>query len=527
MANVILFTDRAPTEETTHGLTFNLERYGRPAGAYKVASTLRKNGYSVLVVPNCLRLSFKGVKTFISNNSSDLIYVGMSTTFTSGKLSNIEEYRKLWRSTDKDTLDISEIFGKLQKDTNSADNFTSLLWSEGELSLLSEWLTDTYSAKLVLGGSWVSSVKDGAMNKERAGVYLIEGQNEDYIVEFSNAIRDQKEIPLPFGKKGEKDFKSSFIDYTPADFVSSDEWLPIEIARGCAFKCAYCQYEHKGKDDTTKHSKSLRDELIRNYEKHGVTKYLLLDDLYNDSEEKVKRLYDEVWSKLPFTPEWISYLRLDMIWHRPETAQYLEASGCKLGAFGIETMHTKAGKKVGKGLGKERIIETLEHLKETWNNRVLVSSFFIAGLPWEPYDHIVETMDWLKKTDLVFNYTYFPLYVTPPEHIKLQLVSNDISKDNEKYDIRWGNEGWINNVGVTFNQINALIKQDDLKRQQTGIYSVDLIEYPELRSHGYTHKQISDKSFHPQIINDVKSGRYRIPQLIDEKFQKIIALTGQ
>ena len=526
MANIILFTDRVPTDEAINSISNNLERYGRPAGAYKVASILRQNGYSVLVVPNCLRLTFKGVKEFIENNSKDLIYVGLSTTFTAGKVANVEDYRTLWVSSDDNTLNLTDVYKNIASDSEE-DVPTSLLWSEGELRLISEWLDQNYSAKLVLGGAWVTTIKNGAMDIKKAGVHIITGQNEDYIVEFTNALRDGNDIPFPFGKEGQADFKDSTIDYTETDMLSDDEWLPLEIARGCAFKCAYCTYDHKGKADTTKHSKTLRDEILRNYEHYGITRYHLLDDLYNDSEEKVKRLYDEVWGNLPFDPEWISYLRLDMIWHKPETAKYLEASGCKLGAFGIETFHTKAGAKVGKGLGKERIMETLELLHETWGNRLLINALMIAGLPWEPYEHIEETMSWLKTTDLVFNYQYVPLGITRPDHMDLVVVKNDMSLDHKKYEISWTDQGWINNAGVTQQQAIELCVKDDLERQKLNVYPVDLSEYAELRSHGYTHDQLADKAFHPQIISDVRQGRYRIPELITEKFHKIISVKGK
>jgi hypothetical protein len=57
MANIILFTDRSPLTKELNGQNIQFERYSRPAGAYKIASVLRNKGYTVLVVPNCLRLS--------------------------------------------------------------------------------------------------------------------------------------------------------------------------------------------------------------------------------------------------------------------------------------------------------------------------------------------------------------------------------------------------------------------------------------------------------------------------------------
>ena len=97
---------------------------------------------------------------------------------------------------------------------------------------------------------------------------------------------------------------------------------------------------------------------------------------------------------MPFKAEWVANMRLDMIWSDPDSAAMIKEDGCKFGQFGIETLHDVAGRKVGKGLGKKRIIKTLEFLKPIWGKDVLISANLIAGLPFEPIESIRETLDW-------------------------------------------------------------------------------------------------------------------------------------
>jgi len=515
MANIILFTDRTPLTREFDGVNQHLERYSRPAGAYKIASTLRKQGYSVLVVPNCLRLTYNTVKDFIDKNSDGLLWVGISTTFLSIKSTALDHYRQLWHESSDKFIDLSI----LNASTYIKNIATQLAWGTAELNRLSDYIGGRFDAHLLVGGTWVSHVKNGGLGDNNPNIHLITGHAEDYIVEFTQSLKSKTNIPRPY--EGEKDFKSSTILYNESDHITSDEWLALEISRGCAFKCAYCTYDHKGKTDTTKYTKTLREELIRNYELFGVTKYHLLDDLYNDSDDKIKILYDEVWSKLPFTPEWISYLRLDLIWSNPESAEWLKASGCKLGCFGIETMHDKAGRFVGKGLGRERIVETLEHLKAVWKDDVLINALMIAGLPWEPYDSIVETMDWLKSTDLVHSYKYSALWVTPPEHKPFVMKINAMSNDYEKYQLSWSPDGWVNNVGVTFKQVAELVEKDD-KESFANWYPPDLIEYPELRTMGFDHDMLADKSQNHQIIKSIAEGQYPINGYINQRLSRIL-----
>jgi len=520
MANIILFTDRTPVTQSIDSEDYQFERYSRPAGAYKVASTLRKNGYSVVVVPNCMRLSFTAIKEFITNNSRDLLWVGISTTFFTVKSPYIENYRKLWNETKDTYIDLN-----ILKNSHFIDNAAyQLVWGTEQLNQIADFLSNNFKSRLVLGGTWVSHIKDGSLDLSKTKVNIITGQPEDYIIEFTNAVKQQTAIPFQLESISEKDFKSSSIDYLASDYISPDEWLSLEISRGCAFKCAYCSYDHKGKADTTKHVKSLREELIRNYEQWGVTNYHLLDDLYNDSEYKVKLLYDEVWSKLPFTANWVSYLRLDLIWANPDSIKWIEASGCKLGSFGIETLHDKAGKFVGKGLGKTRILETLQLLKETWKDNVLINALMIAGLPHEPYEHIVDTIDWIKTTDLVDSYWYQALWVTPPDHKSFVLKQNDMSQDYEKYELSWSTDGWVNNVGVTFKMASDLVITTMKDRYQNS-FPIDLQEYPELRTSGYTHKELADRKYSRIIMARVSDNNQLINDMIANRLANILKTT--
>jgi len=516
MAQVILFTDRSPLTRELQGTSIQLERYSRAAGAYKVASVLRSKGYEVLVVPNCLRLTLRAIKNLIDQHASTLLWIGVSTTFLTIKSNNIDEYRTLWRESSEDFLNLN-VLTNLTYITTAV---TQLAWGTDELTALADYAFKKSNAHLMIGGTWVSHIKKGALNLSSPFIHFSVGYTEDFIVDFTNALSNKTTVPQSY--EGEKEFKSSSIIYTPNDHILPDEWLTLEVSRGCAFKCAYCTYDHKGKSDTTKYTKTLLDELIRNYELFGVTKYHLLDDLYNDSDHKIKTLYDEVWSKLPFTPEWVSYLRLDLIWSNPESAQWLMESGCKLGCFGIETLHDKAGKFVGKGLGRSRIIETLEHLRSVWKQDVLINALMIAGLPWEPYDSILETMAWLKTTPLVDSYKYSALWVTPPEHKHIVIKTNSMSNDYEKYQLTWGEDGWVNNVGVSFKQVAKLVEKDD-REYFDNFYPADLIEYPELRTIGYDHSMLADKNQNNVIIKNILNSNYPIDNLITDRMKKILA----
>ena len=158
------------------------------------------------------------------------------------------------------------------------------------------------------------------------------------------------------------DFHNSKTIFTKQDCMFHGEALPIEIARGCKFRCSYCFYPGNGKGNTYKHLKDktvLRDELIYNYENFGVQVYDIMDDLLNDSPEKCEYIHD-VFTNLPFKVYFGSYARSDLLISHLHTLPLLEESGAVGLQFGIETLHKKAGSAIGKGMAKEKTLNGLQ-----------------------------------------------------------------------------------------------------------------------------------------------------------------------
>ena len=526
MSNVIIFTDRAPVSLFPGGKHHRADFYTHSAGPHKLASHLRDKGFTVIVVPNSLRLSFAGVKKIIQQNSKDLLWVGISSTFFTVKSENknFERYRHFWSTLESDTVEIDSLFHH----HTTWNISTEMPWSTKEIEDIAAHLKSNYNVPMLIGGAWVSDVLNAAMSYVPDNTYLVRGYAERYVEEFSyQKLIDKNAIPpivVDNNYYNDHDFKSSTIGWTPQDFIDEESWLPLEISRGCAFNCAFCNYERKATSDLYKNPQVLKDELMRNYDEYGVTRYILIDDLYNDSKVKVRELYDKVWSKLPFRVEWISYMRLDMIWADPDSANFIKESGARLGTFGIETLHNKAGKAVGKGLGPTRIKETLELLKESWQDHTLVDGLFIAGLPHEPKESIIDTIEWCKTTDLLHGYAFSPMWITPPLHKQHALRPNDISKDNKRYGITWAEDNqWTNQVGMSFKEATELAVAAN-KNISAGGLSVFGFAYADARRANLTHEQIANYKNIPDFAQLLENSQLVISDLIDKRLNKILNL---
>ena len=227
------------------------------------------------------------------------------------------------------------------------------------------------------------------------------------------------------------DDKNSHFDITTLehswhkrDCILPGETLPIEISRGCIFKCTFCSYPLNGKKkfDYLRDPELIKDELVKNYEQFGTTNYFFTDDTFNDSSIKLEALHKAITS-LPFKIKFVTYLRLDLLHAHREQLVMLKEMGLGSCFFGIETLNHESGKIIGKGM-KPSIAKNflLDVYHNHWQEQVPITCSFIAGLPKETEQSIRETHSWLKTTPI--NDLWFPLFIKKNSHYKSEFDIN-------------------------------------------------------------------------------------------------------
>lgn len=378
---VVLFTDIADTTG-----------YGKYAGTYKLATEIRAAGYTCQVIDNFSWLGVDRLKNiadkFISN---DTLLVGFSCTLNEKRTNGRVQH---WGLPDSDFFE----FLNYVRHNNPA-------------------------VKTCAGGSRVTNKSDWP------GIdYVVLNKGDVAIIKLLEHISMGLDIKCTSNKYSkivngddyfytQDQFKVSQIKYEPNDIILPGESLPMEIARGCIFSCAYCHFDLIGKriGDWTKTPEAIRAEMIRNYELYGTTHYMFSDELINESLPKMEMLANVI-ANLPFKIRYTSYARVDMIWRYPEMRELLLESGAVSLAFGIETFNEKAGKAVGKGMHPDKVKETLARCKETWKDNIIVSSNFIVGLPGETEESIWKTVDYLVSKESALDvFGFLPLYIREGE----------------------------------------------------------------------------------------------------------------
>lgn len=342
----------------------------RGAGAYRLATELRDANISTQVIDFICRLTYEEVvKVFDKFITKETKILGISNTFLSQSDNKI--FPQKWM-----------------------------------MSLIREY-KERYGFKVVIGGNRLG-IDHYKNTLDNTIDLIVLGFADKAIIEIVNnfanirttKLNDIKLLDCKDQSHVYKNFQKSQIKWHNNDSILKNEFLPIETARGCVFRCSYCFFPGNGKrysNDHVKNKDVLIEELIKNYEQYGTTTYDIMDDLLNDSPEKCEFIHD-VFTNLPFKIKYVAYARADLLISHPHTLDLLKDSGCMSLQFGIETLNKESGKTIGKSMDRNKMIEGLHRIKQNAPD-ITIGSGFIVGLPYETKEMLEQTMSWLESKD--------------------------------------------------------------------------------------------------------------------------------
>jgi radical SAM superfamily enzyme YgiQ (UPF0313 family) len=269
----------------------------------------------------------------------------------------------------------------------------------------SYWLKDEYPDILLISGS-----NNNPFFETDVIDYYISGYGEKAITsllhyKFSNGL--EPKISILDGKKiidGIHNYpsypeKSPMIKYQKRDFIQPEEFLSIEFSRGCKFKCAFCNFPILGvKGDYTRDAEGFREQIIHAYDNWGTKNYIVSDETFNDSTEKIIK-YADVVETLPWRPWFSGFIRADLMVSREREREELLRMNFLGHYYGIESFNHETGKVIGKGMQPEKLqnglIECKNYFSKHGNYRGTIS--IIIGLPYETVPSMENTINWLEN----------------------------------------------------------------------------------------------------------------------------------
>lgn len=351
-----------------HGMLFSVHQFpylSRPLGVHRIAHYLREQNWDIEVVDWANWWSIEQLKELFRSRYSDrTVFVGFSKLF------------QMWPPV------MEEFAG---------------------------WIKTNYPHVALISGSG-----QNPQFQSKYIDYYIQGYGELAIVALlrwikGNGPRPTFDLNIPGGIKlinaihAYPAFPMSdlMVRYEDRDYIQPDDWLTVEFSRGCMFACDFCNMPVLGvKTDHTRDADNFRLQLMDAYDRFGTINYLVADETFNDSTEKVIKYADQV-EQLPFTPWFSGYIRADLLTVKPAEREHLLRMNFLGQYYGIESLNYESAKSIGKGMKSDRIKQGLIDIKKYFetHGRGLYrgTCSFIVGLPYETEESIENTFSWLQQ----------------------------------------------------------------------------------------------------------------------------------
>lgn len=418
MSNVILFTGGQTMPE-------NYPRIQRALGAYRIASELEKHGYSTFVVDYFQYLTSEEIINSISAHlSEETLWVGYSSTFFYAAKPNVWGVERMYQNNP---------YEKMVK--------------------IYEFIKSKSKAKIVFGGAMALH-----QHKDPLVDYYVAGYAEVPLIEMTqyldgkiDKISSSKEIDIDgtksilidAGSYPEPKMNSIETFWHNDNFnLLPNEAVPLEFARGCIFKCKFCNYPLLGKKKGTyiRDMEQVRDEMVQLWETRGTDTFYITDDTFNDDNDKMEDFH-KLFTSLPFKPKFSAFLRLDLIDKFPHQADLLLESGLIGNFFGIETFNHASGRAIGKGLHPDKIKRRLHLVREKWAGKVNTGVGFIIGLPYDDDKYFQELYDYVTSPEYPVQHTVFNALHIFDKSKGVNLYGSEFSLNSEIYGYKFNKDG--------------------------------------------------------------------------------------
>lgn len=493
----------------------------RSLGPYRIATCLEDAGYTTFVLDFIINLTTDEIISAIAKHlGPDTLWVGFSSSF-------------FWPGTPKHIA-----YQSVSKETLTVTGLHEMYWTPdyAEVTKIIDYIKLHSNAKLIYGGARAQYfiidknidyyVLGNADNSVKELTDFLNSNVDQLTASRSVAIDDATVTVIDSDDYPEPDTKNITTNWFNKNFnVLPNEGVPMELARGCIFKCTFCDYHLTGKKKGTylRSVDQVRDEMIRTWELTGTDSYYFSDDTFNDDNDKLEALHG-MFTSLPFKPKFSCYLRVDLLNRYTHQADLLVDMGLVGTFFGLETMQPDSAKSIGKGLHPNKVKDRLYWLEERWKNKVNIEAGFILGLPHDSMAYFNDLLTWtLEEDNPLQNIHYYPLYL--------------FNRDKGDPLVKYGSEFSINPdvYGYTFEKNQAPIWTLASQRLNYSLCLDIATKFNELRSpmnkmagfHVITamNSGIALDDIYRCTIDEIKQ-KYNIPKLNKKRLEQYKLLVG-
>jgi len=236
---------------------------------------------------------------------------------------------------------------------------------------------------------------------------LIEGEGELAFCALLDDLRRGRPLAKHYAADAQLDLATVPNPYlTGALPFEENRPVHLESMRGCPAHCAYCYYG-KNFPSIRRFPREDANKVVEAAGKAGVRELYLMDPSFQATEDLPERLIALARANtagLSIHAE----LRLESV--TEETGRLYAAAGLVSAEAGLQSVNPKALEAVGRSWDRaafERGAEIME------KNHIVVKTGLILGLPFDGYEQVIETFDFLGMHGLGQEAELYPLSLLP------------------------------------------------------------------------------------------------------------------
>jgi len=268
---------------------------------------------------------------------------------------------------------------------------------------------------IVAGGAFVSWYKSNLCDPKTNVDYLVFGEGEITMSELADAIRNNKSVknikglcykqngvwvenePRPFIKNLDKvgpiplqlfDYKS----YIPAagTFIHLPS-VPYLSARGCPYKCIFCDRFIFGNTIRLKDPILMVDEIERMVKDFGVREINFYDETFTVKQKRIFTFCEEI-IKRKIQIGFKCGTRVDCV--SKNLFKIMKKAGCFVVSLGVESADEKVLEKTNKGITLDQVVNAFQWAKEAgiWRN-----AYFMLNNPGDTRETIEKTIKFSRQ----------------------------------------------------------------------------------------------------------------------------------